>query len=74
MNSSFLDLHATGESGLVLGDVQIVDKQDDGAAFRTFNFIALSATAVPVDGGHKICEGFDGLFVYLFILGVSQYR
>jgi hypothetical protein len=54
--------------------VQIVDKQDDGAAFRTFNFIALSATAVPVDGGHKICEGFDGLFVYLFILGVSQYR
>ncbi|KAG1846967.1 hypothetical protein C8R48DRAFT_765007 [Suillus tomentosus] len=66
---SFLDLHATGESGLVLGDVQNVDKQDDGAAFRLFNYMALSATTVPVDEGHKIHEGFDGLFVYLFIFG-----
>lgn len=69
VNRSLVDLFETGVSGLVLKDVENVDKQDDGAARRVFHLMACKATTVVEDGIRKIRPGMLGLFVYLFILG-----
>jgi hypothetical protein len=69
VNRSFVDLYETGHSGLVLRDVENVDKQDDGAARRMFHCVALKAMTSDESGELKIRDGFEGLFVYLFIFG-----
>lgn len=68
-NRSLVDLFETGISGLVLKDVENVDKQDDGAARRVFHTVANEACTVIENGSRKIREGFLGLFVYLFVFG-----
>ena len=68
-NRSLVDLFKTGFSGLVLKDVENVDKRDDGAAQRAFHTVANEACTIIENGNHKIQEGFLGLFVYLFIFG-----
>ena len=50
---------------LLKRDVLNVDKQDDGAAFRTFH--SNNLTQIPVDG--ILTNETNGLFVYLFVLG-----
>jgi hypothetical protein len=49
-NRSLVDLFETGQSGLVLKDVENVDKQDDGAACRAFHTVALEATTLVENG------------------------
>ena len=66
---SLVDLFETGESGLVLKDIENVDKQDDGAARRVFHSVAFEATTVIVNGVREIREGMLGLFAYLFAFG-----
>lgn len=69
VNASLVALYDTGLAGLVLKDVENVDKQDDGAARRLFHTVALDATTTVDDGVNKIRSGFHGLFVYIFIFG-----
>lgn len=65
-----MDLFDTNESGLVLKDVENIDKQDDGAAQRVFHTVALDVCTMINDHGEReIWEDFLGLFVYLFVLG-----
>jgi len=73
VNQSLLDLQKTGDSGLMFRDVQDVDKQDDGAARRLFHFTALWSTTEYEGSGRKIKDGFHGLFVYLFVFGLSVF-
>lgn len=68
-NRSLVDLFETGVSGLVLKDVENVDKQDDGAARRAFHTVACEATTIVENGVRKIRDGFLGLFAFLFIFG-----
>ncbi|KAF9020418.1 hypothetical protein BDZ89DRAFT_1203567 [Hymenopellis radicata] len=70
VNKSFLDLYETKSAGLVLRDVQNVDKQDDGAARRIFHGVALGATTVGEEDATSIKPGWEGLFTYLFMLGL----
>lgn len=73
VNHSFVDLYVTGKSGLVIRDVDNVDKQDDGAARRMFHSQTLSAAADLTDSNNfKIRPGCEGVFVYLFVMG--KYR
>ena len=65
VNQSLVDLYRLPSSGLVIRDVENVDKQDDGAARRIFHINALKAT-VNTDG---IIPGFEGTFSYLFVMG-----
>lgn len=67
---SLVDLFKTRKSGLVLKDVENVDKQDDGAARRVFHAVALEATTEVVDGVTVKREGFIRLFSYLFVFGM----
>lgn len=71
VNRSLVDLYEIQSSGLVKRDVENVDKQDDGAARRIYSYEALAATCELKDGKMEIHEGFEGLFVWLFIFGVS---
>jgi len=72
VNRSFIDLLHLFESGLVLRDVENVDKQDDGAARRIFHTNALKAMLNSEDPDKpSIQPGFEGVFAYLFILGAS---
>jgi hypothetical protein len=68
-NRSLVDLFEMGQSGLVLKDVENVDKQDDGAARRCFHTVALDATTIVENGVRKIRDGFLGIFVFLFVFG-----
>ena len=62
------------ESGLVLWDVENVDKQDDGVARRIFHTNALKAMLNLEDPNKpSIQPGFKGVFAYLFILGTSLF-
>ena len=70
VNVSLVALYDTGEAGLVLKDVENVDKQDDGAARCIFHTVALDATTTAESGVHKICNSFHGLFVYTFFLSM----
>jgi hypothetical protein len=70
VSRSLVDLYKTTDSGLVLRDVEDVDKQDDGAARRLFHIKALAAMTIENNGVCSIREGFLGLFVYLFIFGM----
>lgn len=72
VNRSLVDLYETGTSGLMLRDVENVDKQDDGAARRDFHVTALVATTIKTKGVIKIRKGFTGIFLYNFVLGVLQ--
>lgn len=71
VNRSLVSLFECENSGLVLRDVQDVDKQDDGAARRFFHQVALWATTEGdgADSERKIKEDLHGLFVYLFVFG-----
>ncbi|KAF9034576.1 hypothetical protein BJ165DRAFT_1534007 [Panaeolus papilionaceus] len=69
VNRNLVDLSDLPSSGLVFRDVHNVDKQDDGAARRLFHTQALEAMLEKVDGEESIRPGFEGLFIYLFILG-----
>ncbi|KDQ56779.1 hypothetical protein JAAARDRAFT_207846 [Jaapia argillacea MUCL 33604] len=69
VNRSLVDLYETGTAGLVLRDVQDVDKQDDGAARRMFHPVALTAATTEEHGKREVKDDFIGLFVYLFIFG-----
>lgn len=71
VNRSLVSLYEMGDSGLVSRDVNNVDKQDDGAARRMFHHQALTAITVENDGAYTIRDGFHGLFVYLFVFGMS---
>ncbi|KAJ7082107.1 hypothetical protein C8R44DRAFT_992225 [Mycena epipterygia] len=70
VNQTLVDLKDTGESGLLESDVNNVDKQDDGPARHLFHVKALQACTTGEGDQTKIREGFSGLFVYLFVLGV----
>ncbi|KAG1760747.1 hypothetical protein EDD22DRAFT_954658 [Suillus occidentalis] len=75
VNKSLIDLQKTGISGLVTRDVVDVDKQDDGAAQRMFHVAALLAAVEPsiseLEGQqYTIRDGFEGIFVYLFMFGL----
>ena len=72
VNRSLIDLFDTGVSGLVLKDIENVDKQDDGAARRVFHVMAFETTTIVQDGVRKIHPGLLGLSVYLFVLGKSR--
>ncbi|KII93766.1 hypothetical protein PLICRDRAFT_674207 [Plicaturopsis crispa FD-325 SS-3] len=72
VSRSLVRLCETGESGLMLRDVQNVDKQEDGPARRLFSYIALLATTTGEGASNEeraIKDEFIGLFVYLFIFG-----
>lgn len=74
VNHSFVDLYGKEGSGLQLRDVDNVDKQDDGAARRIFHSKALRAATLEItsQSGAKlsrILPGFEGVFVYLFVMG-----
>jgi hypothetical protein len=69
VSRSLVNLYKTTNSGLVLRDVEDVDKQDDGAARRLFHIKALAAMTTESDGVCSLREGFLGLFVYLFVFG-----
>ena len=69
VNASLVALYNTGLVGLVLKDVENVNKQDDGAARWLFHTVVLDATTTVDDGVNKIHSGFHGLFVYIFIFG-----
>jgi len=72
VNHSLVALYDTHSSGLVLRDIHNVDKQDDGAARRVFHHQVLEAATITEGGsGPKIRDSFHGIFVYLFIFGVS---
>lgn len=76
VNSSLVDLSRLNGSGLVIRDVENVDKQDDGAARRMFHSQALHAMAekkVPKLELFSIRPQFEGLFVYLFVMGMSEF-
>ncbi len=70
VNRSLLLLYKTGKAGLVLQDVQDVDKQDDGAARCLFHHSALLVTTEERDGGLSIKEEHTGLFAYLYFFGM----
>jgi hypothetical protein len=44
INRLLVDLFDTSVSGLVLKDIENVDKQDDGTACRVFHVMAFKAT------------------------------
>lgn len=70
VHQSFIDLYEISGSGLVLRDVENVDKQDDGAARRIFHTQALTAATSQENGVYTIVRpNFEGLFCYLFIVG-----
>ena len=72
VNRSLVDLCNVNKCGLRRSDVEKVDKQDDGAARRLFHSVALEAmTYTGEDGVQYIKDEFIGMFVYLYILGVS---
>ncbi|KAI1786080.1 hypothetical protein LXA43DRAFT_975946 [Ganoderma leucocontextum] len=64
VNRTLVQLYETHASGLLLRDVENVDKQDDGAARRLFHLQALSAMTHEKDGEVLVREEFRGLFVY----------
>ncbi|KAJ6563697.1 hypothetical protein DFH09DRAFT_1278913 [Mycena vulgaris] len=70
VNETLIDLQATGESGLLPSDVNNVDKQDDWPARHLFHIKALQACTSGEGEEMKIKDGFGGLFVYLFVLGI----
>ncbi|KAF7318667.1 hypothetical protein HMN09_00378400 [Mycena chlorophos] len=70
VNHDLLRLQRTGTSGLLKSDVVNVDKQDDGAARRLWHHTALVACTSGEDEAVEIRSGFEGLFVYLFTLGL----
>ncbi|KAF8161385.1 hypothetical protein B0H34DRAFT_796185 [Crassisporium funariophilum] len=77
VNQSLVDLYRIPGSGLVIRDVENVDKQDDGAARRMFHLNALKATTSSLntndaggeDAASTIRPGFEGIFAYLFVMG-----
>ncbi|TFK63713.1 hypothetical protein BDN72DRAFT_731604, partial [Pluteus cervinus] len=71
VNRSLIDLQHLGTSGLMVRDVENVDKQDDGAARRVFHSLALQAMMIPSEGTSpaRIRSGFEGITVYFFVLG-----
>ncbi|KAF9236407.1 hypothetical protein BU15DRAFT_76980 [Melanogaster broomeanus] len=69
VNHSLVNLYEIHGSGLVSHDVKNVDKQDDGAACRLYAHAALDATCKELEGEPTIRQGFEGLFVWLFIFG-----
>lgn len=72
VNRSLVDAYMLKGSGLVLHDVDNIDKQDDGAARRVFHTNVLSSMMSPKENNiseTSIQPGFEGLFVYLFVLG-----
>jgi hypothetical protein len=61
----FLKLVNSPISVLYKHDVIKLDRQDDGAAYRSFCYQNL----VQCLNVNKIKEGYEGFFVYLFVLG-----
>ena len=61
-----LTLAKDDNSALYMRDVINVDKQDDGAAYRTFCSSTLRQ-CLTVD--YKIQPEMDGFFIYLFVIG-----
>jgi len=51
-------------------DIIKLDRQDDGAAYQAFCFHNL---AQCLNNQNEIKEGYEGFFVYLFILGKKNY-
>ncbi|KAF9245412.1 hypothetical protein BU15DRAFT_41271 [Melanogaster broomeanus] len=64
VNRSLVNLYEIHGSGLMLRDVENVDKQDDGAARRLYAYTALDATCEKSEGEPTIRNGFEGLFWY----------
>jgi len=71
VNQSLVDLYHLPGSGLVIRDVENVDKQDDGAARRVFHVNAFNATVETesISSPSTIRPGFEGSFAYLFVMG-----
>ncbi|KAH9919884.1 uncharacterized protein B0H18DRAFT_1122200 [Fomitopsis serialis] len=68
---TLIALNEVPNSGLVLSDVQNVDKQDDSAAHRLFHTEALKATTYKgEDAQTNIEEDFLGLHVFLSVFGL----
>ncbi|KAJ7041877.1 hypothetical protein C8F04DRAFT_1390777 [Mycena alexandri] len=71
VNNTLVKLQKNPKSGLLPSDVGgKMDKQDDGPARHLFHYKALCACTTGEGEAAKIEEGFGGLFVYLFVLGV----
>ncbi|KAJ3766604.1 hypothetical protein FB446DRAFT_757584 [Lentinula raphanica] len=72
VNRSLVDIYMLEGSGLMLRDVDNVDKQDDGAARRVFHTNVLRSMSNIQSGSDdpSIKPGFEGSFVYLFVLGL----
>ena len=62
----FLNLVNSPTSIMFKQDVIKLDHQDDGAAYRAFCFHNL---AQCLNNQNEIKEGYEGFFVYLFVLG-----
>ena len=66
----FLKLADSPTSVMFKHDVIKLDRQDDGAAYRAFCFRNL---AQCLKNQNEIKEGYDGLFIYLFVLGKKSF-
>ncbi|KAI0688076.1 hypothetical protein C8T65DRAFT_746794 [Cerioporus squamosus] len=70
VNRTLVDLYKTGATGLMLRDVENVNKQDDGAARCMFHATALEAmTYIDDKGDMRVHNEFQGFFVYNFVFG-----
>lgn len=72
-NKTLISLAESPNSGMYRADVFNVDKQDDGAARRFFHAHSQRACTELIDGKMAIRKGFEGIFVYNFVLGVSDH-
>ncbi|KAJ7269009.1 hypothetical protein C8J57DRAFT_1066950 [Mycena rebaudengoi] len=68
-NHSLVRLYKTLLAGLLASDIMNPDRQDDGPARRLMHYIALLACTEEIEGNPQIRADFQGLFVYLFVLG-----
>ncbi|KAJ3727641.1 hypothetical protein C8R42DRAFT_620753 [Lentinula raphanica] len=72
VNRSLVEIYMLEGAGLMLRDVDNVDKQDDGAARRIFHSNVLHSMRHVHPGSESpgIKPDFEGPFVYLFVLGL----
>jgi len=63
----FLRLSNSPTSVMYKNDVIKLDRQDDGAAYRAFCFQNLAQCLN--NNQNEIKEGYEGFFIYLFVLG-----
>ncbi|KAL6297866.1 hypothetical protein BKA93DRAFT_820633 [Sparassis latifolia] len=72
VDHSLIDLYEASDFGLVLHDVENVDKQDDGAARRMFHYVALTAATDTNNNQRTVKDGFSGIFLVEHFFGLAR--